>query len=48
MAYWLGGAVIILLIAAWWWTHRPLMPSQLEPMSRAWLALKGHHPLDEP
>jgi len=48
MEYWIGGAIVALLVAWWWWTHRPLVPSQLEPMSRHWLMSKSHHPLDTP
>jgi len=48
MEYWIGGAVMALLVAVWWLAHRPPVPSQLEPMSRSWLAAKEHHRLDLP
>jgi hypothetical protein len=43
----LSGWLILLasaLAAAWWWlAHRPPSPSQLEPMSHAWLRAKERH-----
>lgn len=35
--------VSIIVAGGWWLAHRPPSPSQLEPMTRTWLADKNHH-----
>jgi len=43
MAWGLGLTVLIVFLAAWWYAHRPLSPSELEPMSDRWLRDPHHH-----